>query len=132
MGIDKKCLLCDNRAIARDLCSSCWSKWRHGQIDHPQFGKFVKSDKGAKKLLKTLTGEKEDPPENLQPKADKKTKQVNHSKKPPTLSDATDSALFREIRQRFREVEALFIALKIIGQGDQVKKELELFTQRFV
>lgn len=145
----KKCVACeDGNTIARDLCSSCWSKWRHGKIDHPTLGKFVKSDKGAKELLNKINelsdGHQETPP----PVTEKKTLKTNlpppdkgkgkSFKKPQVntlknvLPENPVPVLFHEIRKRFREIEALSITLNVLGQGDQVKKEMELFVQRFV
>jgi hypothetical protein len=129
----KKCLLCENNAIARGLCSPHWSQWRHGLIEHPQFGKFTKSDKGAKKLLKTLTGSGETPPENP-PQGKKKIKPVNHPENPPISKEDSINVgpIFSALRLRLKQSRSLAETLIIFGQGDQVKKEMDLFTQRFV
>jgi len=108
------CLYCGKEKVhCRGLGSKCWYLWRHGKIVHPELGKWTPSEKHLAKLKKAE--EKVDPV------------QVNHNEIVPEI----ESIFFREFRQRLSEAIHLGKSLAMIGQGDQVRKEVELFAQKF-
>lgn len=116
----EKCLIegCEKKGKSRGLCSIHWYHWRHGNILHPTLGKWEASDhyKQRKHMM------------------DDKKKAVDKSLNGALITGGgiPESAVFHEFRKRLRQLEALAITLTIFGQGDQVKKEINLFAQNFL
>ncbi len=101
----KVCLICGGKHKAQDLCDMHYRHWRQGRIDHPVLGPWKLSENG---------------------KRIKEGKEKKHIIKP--LSENT---LLAEARKRIKELGTLADALIIVGDGDQVKKEIGLLAQRY-
>lgn len=108
---NKVCIICGNPVKAKKLCNAHYTAWFTGKIDHPEIGKYVKPVKNKKNTEADF---------------------IPIDEEKPIIFGIEYGQLFTELRKRFREIEALKIALEIMGQGEQVKKEITLFSQRFV
>lgn len=110
---------CPDKAKARGLCDRHWYQWRKGKIIHPETGEEWKPS--AQYI------------EQLKIKEKKKAATKDRSINPNLITDGgiTSNTLFFEMRKRLREVEHFITVLSIIGQKEQVMKEINLFSQKY-
>ena len=110
------CLYCGEEKVhCRGLGQKCWYLWRHGKIVHPELGEWTPSEQYLAKIKK-VEGKME--PESAY-KSDEMFFGIEYSR------------IFKIFREKLSDAIHLGKSLAMIGQGDQVRKEVGLFAQKF-
>lgn len=131
------CVICKNEPhLARGLGSKCYSLWRAGEIEHPELGKFFKTEKGQKMVnVKRELKKSIEPDDGFKVDMGKdkiSTETVSRGPAPEPIKTLHTDPYIIALRERLKDAKALCTAMKITGNLEGAKAEIAFFLKGFI